>query len=84
MKCKNCGCSNLEEDRARADLICSDCGMVMGENVIASEVEFVETGTGQCAAVGRFVSDESMLNYFVWSFFRSGRKFQGVTTGNRK
>ncbi|CAH8473279.1 unnamed protein product [Schistosoma bovis] len=64
MKCKNCGCSNLEEDRARADLICSDCGMVMGENVIASEVEFVETGTGQCAAVGRFVSDESQAGNF--------------------
>ncbi|VDP42415.1 unnamed protein product [Schistosoma curassoni] len=64
MKCKNCGCSNLEEDRARADLICSECGMVMGENVIASEVEFVETGTGQCAAVGRFVSDESQAGNF--------------------
>ncbi|VDQ08480.1 unnamed protein product [Trichobilharzia regenti] len=57
--CKHCGSSNLEEDRARADLICLDCGMVVGENVISSEVEFVETSTGQCNAVGRFVSDET-------------------------
>ncbi|XP_018648181.1 putative transcription initiation factor brf1 [Schistosoma mansoni] len=64
MKCKHCGCSNLEEDRARADLICLDCGMVLGENVISSEVEFVETSTGQCAAVGRFVSDESQAGNF--------------------
>ncbi|CAH8832373.1 unnamed protein product [Trichobilharzia szidati] len=64
MKCKHCGSSNLEEDRARADLICLDCGMVMGENVISSEVEFVETNTGQCTAVGRFVSDGSQaLNF---------------------
>ncbi|KAH8854143.1 Transcription factor IIIB 90 kDa subunit [Schistosoma japonicum] len=64
MKCKHCGSSNLEEDRARADLICLDCGMVVGENVISSEVEFVETSAGQCTAVGRFVSNESQtINY---------------------
>ncbi|KAF6777624.1 hypothetical protein AHF37_03159 [Paragonimus kellicotti] len=61
MRCTHCGSTNFDEDRARADLVCLDCGMVMSENVISSEVEFVETSAGVAAAVGRFVSDESQV-----------------------
>ncbi|KER33214.1 hypothetical protein T265_00902 [Opisthorchis viverrini] len=59
MRCTHCGGTSFDEDRARADLVCLDCGMVLSENVIGSEVEFVETSAGVSAAVGRFVSDES-------------------------
>ncbi|TPP67845.1 Transcription factor IIIB subunit [Fasciola gigantica] len=59
MRCVHCGSTNFDEDRARADLICLDCGMVLSENAISSEVEFVETGNGLSTAVGRFVSDGS-------------------------
>ncbi|TGZ75801.1 hypothetical protein CRM22_000173 [Opisthorchis felineus] len=59
MRCTHCGGTSFDEDRARADLVCLDCGMVLSENVICSEVEFVETSAGVSAAVGRFVSDES-------------------------
>ncbi|KAF8570403.1 hypothetical protein P879_05610 [Paragonimus westermani] len=61
MRCTHCGSTSFDEDRARADLVCLDCGMVMSENVISSEVEFVETSAGVAAAVGRFVSDESQV-----------------------
>ncbi|KAF7256677.1 hypothetical protein EG68_05556 [Paragonimus skrjabini miyazakii] len=61
MRCTHCGSTRFDEDRARADLVCLDCGMVMSENVISSEVEFVETSAGVAAAVGRFVSDESQV-----------------------
>ncbi|KAF5400573.1 Transcription factor IIIB subunit [Paragonimus heterotremus] len=61
MRCTHCGSTSFDEDRARADLVCLECGMVMSENVISSEVEFVETSAGVAAAVGRFVSDESQV-----------------------
>ncbi|KAL3314321.1 transcription factor TFIIIB subunit brf1 [Cichlidogyrus casuarinus] len=62
MKCPQCGSTDFDEDRARADVICLGCGFVVGENAISNEVEFVETAGGAAAAVGRFVSDESQLN----------------------
>ncbi|CAH8560974.1 unnamed protein product [Dicrocoelium dendriticum] len=61
MRCSHCGSTKFDEDRARADLVCLDCGMVISQNAISSEVEFIDTGTGVAAAVGRFVSDESQI-----------------------
>lgn len=61
MRCSHCGSTKFDEDRARADLVCLDCGMVISQNAISSEVEFIDTGTGVAAAVGRFVSDESQV-----------------------
>ncbi|VEL14705.1 unnamed protein product [Protopolystoma xenopodis] len=62
MKCSQCGGTDFDEDRARADLTCLNCGSVLSENVVSSEIEFVETGNGVSTAVGRFVSDESQLS----------------------
>ncbi|CAL8108234.1 unnamed protein product [Calicophoron daubneyi] len=61
MRCTHCGGTNFDEDRARADLVCLDCGMVLSENAMSSEVEFVDAGAGVTTAVGRFVSDESQF-----------------------
>ncbi|CAG03769.1 unnamed protein product [Tetraodon nigroviridis] len=57
--CKNCGCSDIDVDQARGDAVCTGCGSVLEDNVIVSEVEFVETGGGASHAVGRFVSSEA-------------------------
>uniref|UniRef100_H2TBB2 Transcription factor IIIB 90 kDa subunit n=1 Tax=Takifugu rubripes TaxID=31033 RepID=H2TBB2_TAKRU len=56
--CKNCGCTDIDVDHARGDAVCMGCGSVLEDNVIVSEVEFVETGGGGSHAVGRFVSAE--------------------------
>lgn len=56
--CKNCGCTDIDVDHARGDAVCTGCGSVLEDNVIVSEVEFVETGGGGSHAVGRFVSAE--------------------------
>lgn len=56
--CKNCGCSDIDVDQARGDAVCMGCGSVLEDNVIVSEVEFVETGGGSSHAVGRFVASE--------------------------
>ncbi|XP_041827581.1 BRF1 RNA polymerase III transcription initiation factor subunit a isoform X1 [Melanotaenia boesemani] len=56
--CKNCGSSNIDVDQARGDAVCMGCGTVLEDNIIVSEVEFVETGGGGSLAVGQFVSSE--------------------------
>ncbi|XP_034531273.1 transcription factor IIIB 90 kDa subunit-like [Notolabrus celidotus] len=56
--CKNCGSSDIDVDQARGDAVCMGCGSVLEDNIIVSEVEFVETGGGGSSAVGQFVSSE--------------------------
>ncbi|XP_064420844.1 transcription factor IIIB 90 kDa subunit isoform X2 [Latimeria chalumnae] len=58
--CKNCGCTEIDIDQARGDAVCTGCGSVLEDNIIVSEVQFVETSGGGSSAVGQFVSlDES-------------------------
>ncbi|CAK6975447.1 transcription factor IIIB 90 kDa subunit-like [Scomber scombrus] len=54
--CKNCGGSDIDVDQARGDAVCMTCGSVLEDNIIVSEVEFVETGGGGSSAVGQFVA----------------------------
>ncbi|XP_061553183.1 transcription factor IIIB 90 kDa subunit-like isoform X2 [Phycodurus eques] len=56
--CKNCGSSDVDVDHARGDAVCTACGSVLEDNIIVSEVEFVESGGGGSLAVGQFVSSE--------------------------
>ncbi|KAM9708844.1 BRF1 general transcription factor IIIB subunit a [Menidia menidia] len=56
--CKNCGSSDIDVDQARGDAVCMVCGSVLEDNIIVSEVEFVESGGGGSLAVGQFVSSE--------------------------
>ncbi|KAM4690827.1 transcription factor IIIB 90 kDa subunit isoform 2-T2 [Rhinophrynus dorsalis] len=56
--CKNCGCTEIDVDAARGDAVCTGCGSVLEDNIIVSEVQFVETGGGGSSAVGQFVSSE--------------------------
>ncbi|XP_041809819.1 BRF1 RNA polymerase III transcription initiation factor subunit a [Chelmon rostratus] len=56
--CKNCGSSEIDVDQARGDAVCMGCGSVLEDNIIVSEVEFVESGGGSLA-VGQFVSAEA-------------------------
>ncbi|KAM9842512.1 BRF1 general transcription factor IIIB subunit a [Aulostomus maculatus] len=57
--CKNCGSSDIDVDQARGDAVCMGCGSVLEDNIIVSEVEFVESGGGGSLAVGQFVSAEA-------------------------
>ncbi|XP_058470969.1 transcription factor IIIB 90 kDa subunit-like [Solea solea] len=60
--CKNCGSSDVDVDQARGDAVCMGCGSVLEDNIIVSEVEFVESGGGGSLAVGQFVSSEGNKN----------------------
>ena len=54
--CAACGCSEIEVDAARGDAVCTGCGSVLEDNIIVSEVQFVENSGGASSAVGQFVS----------------------------
>uniref|UniRef100_A0A8C2X936 B-related factor 1 n=1 Tax=Cyclopterus lumpus TaxID=8103 RepID=A0A8C2X936_CYCLU len=54
--CRNCGGSDIDVDQARGDAVCMTCGSVLEDNIIVSEVEFVETGGGSSSAVGQFIA----------------------------
>ena len=57
-ECKYCGCTSIEENADRGELICTSCGTVLSENNIVSEVQFIENAAGGCNAVGKFVSSD--------------------------
>ncbi|XP_046687470.1 transcription factor IIIB 90 kDa subunit isoform X2 [Homalodisca vitripennis] len=58
-KCKNCGSAELEVDPARGDTICTNCGTVLEDSVIVSEMQFEENAHGGTSALGQFVASDS-------------------------
>lgn len=73
MKCSDCGSLNL--DSSDGPTVCVDCGGVMDESHIVSEVQFEETDHGS-RAVGQFLSSDSQAANFhnFGSAFHHGMK----------
>lgn len=44
--CPYCKSSEIEEDSGRGDAICTDCGTVIEESTIVSDVQFQERSGG--------------------------------------
>uniref|UniRef100_A0A673M955 Transcription factor IIIB 90 kDa subunit n=1 Tax=Sinocyclocheilus rhinocerous TaxID=307959 RepID=A0A673M955_9TELE len=55
-QCKSCGGADIDTDPARGSAVCTACGSVLEDNIIVSEVQFVENSGGVSSAVGQFVS----------------------------
>ncbi|XP_026675686.1 transcription factor IIIB 90 kDa subunit, partial [Diaphorina citri] len=55
----NCGSSDLDVDPARGDTVCTNCGTVLEDSVIVSEMQFEENAHGGTSALGHFVSSDS-------------------------
>ncbi|KAG8227785.1 hypothetical protein J437_LFUL006419 [Ladona fulva] len=58
-KCQNCGCTEIDTDPARGDAVCTNCGSVLEDNIIVSEVQFEENAHGVSSSIGQFVSSDS-------------------------
>lgn len=56
--CSNCGGAEIEYDAGRGDAVCTNCGSVLEEDIIVSEVSFQEKSSGASSVVGQFVSSE--------------------------
>ncbi|KAF7291101.1 BRF1-domain-containing protein [Mycena indigotica] len=54
--CRDCGGTVLEYDLAAGNGVCVNCGMVIEENAIVSEVTFGETSSGGAMVQGSFVA----------------------------
>lgn len=59
LKCKNCGSSDIEVDCGRGDAVCTNCGSVIEDSIIVSEIQFEEAAHGTASAVGQFVAADS-------------------------
>ena len=56
--CPHCQSSEFDVDPARGDTVCTNCGIVLEENAIVSEVTIQENADGSSSVVGQFVSSE--------------------------
>ncbi|RNA42394.1 transcription factor IIIB 90 kDa subunit-like isoform X1 [Brachionus plicatilis] len=54
--CNKCGSNEIEVDRARGTTYCTNCGNVLEESIIVSEVQMEEGAGGGCNVIGQFVS----------------------------
>ncbi|XP_026164116.1 transcription factor IIIB 90 kDa subunit [Mastacembelus armatus] len=59
--CRTCGGSDIDVDQARGSAVCTGCGSVLEDNIIVSEVQFVEGSGGVSSAVGQFVSADGPI-----------------------
>lgn len=59
--CSNCGGSDIDFDPSRGNAVCVNCGSVLEDNIIVSEVQFQENSIGGTSAIGQFVSSEGSL-----------------------
>lgn len=88
VKCKHCGSTDIEVDSARGDAVCTNCGSVLEDNLIVSEVQFEEAGHGASAMVGQFVAADSTggaTNYGYGKFqVGSGNESREVTIKKAK
>lgn len=56
--CLNCRGSNIEYDSSQGNSFCADCGAVLEENAVVSEVTFAELSSGASVLQGQFVAAE--------------------------
>ncbi|EFX79436.1 hypothetical protein DAPPUDRAFT_304854 [Daphnia pulex] len=70
--CKSCGGTDVEVDNARGIVVCTNCGVVLEENCIVSEVQFEENAYGGASAIGQFVSSENQGGTGFINSYRGG------------
>lgn len=86
-RCKTCGGTDIDVDQARGVAVCMGCGSVLEDNIIVSEVTFVESGGGGSSAVGQFVAGDASGNVpsLGGNFQTSvGRESRAATLQNAK
>ncbi|KAI6197394.1 hypothetical protein M3Y94_01218800 [Aphelenchoides besseyi] len=59
--CPHCNSSEIDEDPSRGDATCMNCGTVLEESRIVSDVQFQESGGGGHEMIGQFVSNDRSL-----------------------
>ncbi|WVQ93112.1 hypothetical protein IAU59_000176 [Kwoniella sp. CBS 9459] len=55
-RCRYCGGTSLETDYSRGNVICLECGQILEEGILVSEVGFAESAGGRVHVQGAFIS----------------------------
>ncbi|KAI8788908.1 transcription factor TFIIIB subunit brf1, partial [Biomphalaria glabrata] len=56
--CSQCGCTEIDADPVRGDAVCTNCGTVLEDQIIVSEVQYQENAAGGASVIGQFVSND--------------------------
>ncbi|XP_032780051.2 transcription factor IIIB 90 kDa subunit-like isoform X1 [Daphnia magna] len=70
--CQNCGGTDIDVDQSRGIAVCTNCGVVLEENCIVSEVQFEENAYGGASAIGQFVSNDNQGGTGFINSYRGG------------
>jgi transcription factor IIIB subunit 2 len=80
--CKTCNSSDIEADRARGITYCTNCGNVLEESIIVSEVQIEEAAGGGCNIIGQFVSSNDTRCISIHGLQNSLRESKEITLQN--
>ena len=74
--CVHCGCSDIDTDQARGITSCTNCGAVIEDQIIVSEVQFEENSRGGSNVVGQYVSAEGEISFLYFNVILSSTCYQ--------
>uniref|UniRef100_K1PRX8 B-related factor 1 n=1 Tax=Magallana gigas TaxID=29159 RepID=K1PRX8_MAGGI len=77
--CTHCGCTEIDKDPARGDAVCTNCGSVLEDQIIVSEIQFEEHATGASSVIGQFVSTDGSKSHSLGISFPHGMKKESRT-----
>lgn len=85
-KCRACGSTEIETDPARGDAVCTQCGVVLEDQLIVNETAFEESPSGNMTLLGQFVASDSTGGpyHFGGAFPMSGKESREITIQNAK
>jgi len=84
LKCKTCHSSDIDTDRARGITACRQCGTVLEESIIVSEVQIEEGAGGGMNVVGQFVGSNDTRGISINGMQHTFRESREVTLQNGK
>lgn len=64
LKCPNCSSYDIDTDTARGEATCVECGTVLEQNLIVSEVGFSEDARGRSNVIGQHVRADGRLSSY--------------------
>ncbi|XP_064621362.1 transcription factor IIIB 90 kDa subunit-like isoform X2 [Lineus longissimus] len=84
--CTHCGSSDIDTDSARGDAVCTNCGSVLEDQIIVSEIQFQENSIGGTSVIGQYVSSEGNKSHSFGPGFHHGfgKESRALTLQNGK
>ncbi|XP_054716876.1 transcription factor IIIB 90 kDa subunit-like [Uloborus diversus] len=89
-QCQQCGSTDIDTDPSRGDSVCTQCGSVLEESGIISEVTFQQDSRGVSRSVGQLVHSEGTFligrknGLNLGSRFGFGRESRAITLQNAR